>query len=82
MKEVQEMNAQDVNLADFEKQVVEALFKQPVVIDFWVPWCAPCKVLRPILEKLADEYGGKFELAKVNADENPEISASYAVLLN
>ena len=73
------MFSQDVSQADFEEQVVEASFKQPVVIDFWAPWCAPCKVLKPILEKLADEYGGKFRLAKVNSDENPEISARYAV---
>jgi putative thioredoxin len=73
------MNAQDVSQADFEEQVIEASFKQPVVIDFWAPWCAPCKVLKPIMEKLADEYGGKFKLAKVNSDENPEISARYAV---
>jgi putative thioredoxin len=73
------MNAQDVGQADFEEQVVEASFKQPVVIDFWAPWCAPCKVLKPILEKLADEYGGKFKLAKVNSDENQEIAARYAV---
>ncbi|HUW75285.1 MAG TPA: tetratricopeptide repeat protein [Gallionella sp.] len=73
------MNAQDVSQADFEEQVVAASFQQPVVIDFWAPWCAPCKVLKPILEKLADEYGGKFKLAKVNSDENQEISARYAV---
>ena len=73
------MNAHDVNQADFEEQVVEASFNQPVVIDFWAPWCAPCKVLKPVLEKLADEYGGKFKLAKVNSDENQEIAARYAV---
>jgi putative thioredoxin len=73
------MSAQDVSQADFEEQVVEASFQQPVVIDFWAPWCAPCKVLKPILEKLADEYGGKFKLAKVNSDENQEIAARYAV---
>jgi putative thioredoxin len=73
------MYAQDVNQADFEQQVVEASFRQPVVIDFWAPWCAPCKSLKPILEKLAAEYGGKFMLAKVNSDENPEISARFAV---
>ena len=73
------MNAQDVSQADFEEQVVEASFRQPVVIDFWAPWCAPCKVLKPILEKLAGEYGGKFKLAKVNSDENQEIAARYAV---
>jgi putative thioredoxin len=73
------MFAQDVSQSDFEEQVVAASFKQPVVIDFWAPWCAPCKVLKPILEKLAGEYEGKFKLAKVNSDENPEISARYAV---
>ena len=73
------MYAQDVSQADFEQQVVKASFKQPVVIDFWAPWCAPCKVLKPILEKLAGEYEGKFKLAKVNSDENQEISARYAV---
>ena len=79
MKEGQQMSSQDVSQADFEEQVVAASHHQPVVIDFWAPWCAPCKVLKPILEKLADEYGGKFKLAKVNSDENPEISARYAV---
>jgi len=73
------MNAQDVSQADFEEQVVAASHHQPVVIDFWAPWCAPCKVLKPILEKLAAEYGGKFKLAKVNSDENQEIAARYAV---
>jgi putative thioredoxin len=73
------MNALDVSQADFEEKVVSASRKQPVVIDFWAPWCAPCKVLKPILEKLADEYKGKFLLAKVNSDENQEIAARYAV---
>lgn len=73
------MTVQDVSQADFEEKVVAASFKQPVVIDFWAPWCAPCKVLKPILEKLANEYAGKFLLAKVNSDENPDISARYAV---
>ena len=73
------MYAQDVSQADFEEKVIAASFRQPVVIDFWAPWCAPCKVLKPILEKLAGEYGGKFLLAKVNSDENQEISASMGV---
>jgi putative thioredoxin len=69
----------DASQTDFEEQVINASFKQPVVIDFWAPWCAPCKVLKPILEKLAAEYGGKFQLAKVNSDENPEIAARFGV---
>ena len=69
----------DVSQADFDTKVVAASHKQPVVIDFWAPWCAPCKVLKPILEKLEGEYKGKFLLAKVNSDENHEIAARYAV---
>lgn len=73
------MYSQDVTQADFEEKVIAASFQQPVVIDFWAPWCAPCKVLKPVLEKLAAEYDGKFLLAKVNSDENPEISAQFKV---
>jgi putative thioredoxin len=73
------MNSLDVTQADFEEKVVRASFKHPVVIDFWAPWCAPCKALKPILEKLAAEYGGKFVLAKVNSDENPQIAARFQV---
>jgi putative thioredoxin len=73
------MHAVDVNEADFDEKVIAASYKQPVVVDFWAPWCAPCKVLKPILEKLADEYAGKFLLAKVNSDECPDISFQYGV---
>jgi putative thioredoxin len=73
------MYVRDVTLADFDEQVVAASHRQPVVIDFWAPWCAPCKALGPILEKLAGEYAGKFLLAKVNSDENQELAVRYGV---
>ena len=69
----------DVGLAEFEQEVIEESRNRPVVVDFWAPWCGPCKSLKPILEKLAEEYGGKFLLAKVNADENQELSTRFGV---
>jgi putative thioredoxin len=69
----------DVTVADFDEKVLAASQGVPVVVDFWAPWCQPCKILKPILEKLAAEYGGKFILAKVNSDENQELSARYGV---
>ena len=69
----------DVTNATFEEEVVEASKSTPVIVDFWAPWCGPCKMLKPILEKLADEYAGKFKLAKINSDENQDIAAAYGV---
>ncbi|MFN3545280.1 MAG: tetratricopeptide repeat protein [Thiobacillus sp.] len=72
-------HALDVGLADFNRNVLEESKRRPVVVDFWAPWCGPCKSLKPILEKLAAEYGGKFLLAKINSDENQELAARYGV---
>ena len=72
-------NDLDVGLADFEQQVIEESKRRPVVVDFWAPWCGPCKSLKPILEKLAAEYGGKFMLAKINSDDNQELATRFGV---
>jgi len=70
----------DVNDSSFEREVIEKSKEVPVVIDFWAPWCAPCLMLGPVLEKFAEEYKGKFILAKVNVDENPQISQGYNIM--
>ena len=73
------MNIVEINLENAKQYLIEESFIRPVLIDFWADWCAPCKSLMPILEKLANEYAGAFLLAKVNADEMNMISSQFGV---
>lgn len=63
--------------AEFDEKVLKS--QLPVVVDFWAPWCGPCHMVAPILEKLAAEYSGKLVIAKVNTDENPEWAMQFGV---
>ena len=71
--------AYDVDASNFQEIVIEGSRKTPVVMDFWAEWCGPCRTLKPILEKLAEEYQGKFILAKINADHNQDLAAQFGV---
>lgn len=69
----------EVNRDNFAERVVETSKRAPVLVDFWAAWCAPCQLLMPVLAKLANDYAGKFLLAKVNTDENPELAVEQGV---
>ena len=69
----------DTTLATFGKDVIAGSTLAPVLVDFWAPWCGPCKTLSPMLERLEAEYDGKWKLAKVNVDENQELAAHFQV---
>ncbi len=69
----------DVTLQNFEADVMHASHQTPVLVDFWAPWCGPCRTLGPMLEKLEAEAGGQWKLVKVNVDENQELAAHFGV---
>lgn len=67
----------NVTDADFEKEVLQSPL--PVLLDFWAPWCAPCKMIAPILESIAPEYQGKLKIVKINVEENSQTPAKFGI---
>ncbi len=68
----------EINDQNFENEVIKS--EKPVVVDFWAPWCGPCRMLAPVTEKLADDYNGQVKFCKINVDENPAIATRYQVM--
>jgi thioredoxin 1 len=68
----------NVTKDNFKQEVLDS--EVPVLVDLWAPWCMPCKMVEPILEKLADDMNGKIKVAKVNVDEQPELAAEYNIV--
>jgi thioredoxin 1 len=68
----------EINDGNFEDEVLKCSL--PVIVDFWAPWCGPCRMIAPITEKLAEEYEGRLKLCKLNVDENPQTASKYRVM--
>lgn len=72
------MRVTELNKDNFEKEVMEA--NVPVLIDFWASWCGPCRMMSPVIEKIAEEMGDKLKVCKVNVDENHELAEKYEIM--
>ncbi|WP_136088870.1 thioredoxin [Auritidibacter ignavus] len=71
------MTTIDVTDADFQEKVLEN--DKPVLVDFWAEWCGPCRMLTPVLEKMAEEHADKITVAKLNVDDNPQVASQYGI---
>ena len=69
---------QQVSDSDFEKSILQS--DKPAFVDFWAPWCGPCRIIGPVVEELAPSYEGKAVIAKINVDENREVASGYRIM--
>ena len=72
------MSVIELNKDNFEKEVMEA--EVPVLIDFWANWCGPCRMMSPVIDKIAEEMGDKLKVCKVNVDQNHELAEKYEIM--
>ncbi len=68
----------DVSDQDFEDQVIKST--QPVLVDLWAPWCGPCRMVAPVIDKLAEKYNGRFKFCRLNVDVNPKTASRYRIM--
>lgn len=70
-------NALQVTDASFKEEVLDSEF--PVLVDFWAPWCGPCRMVAPVVEEIAEQYKGQMKVVKVNTDDNPNVASKYGI---
>ena len=68
----------DVTDKNFEEEVIKSAL--PVLVDLWAPWCGPCRMVAPVIDKLAEDYDGKFKFCRLNVDENPQTASKYRIM--